>query len=153
LSALVDTSCLLRLPVLTGPRRAVTLQAFSRLTGMGEELTVARQNYVEFRSVATRPANVNGMGMTPVEADAELDSMESVFLSLSDTDAVYAAWRNLCRLASVSGKQVHDTRIAAVCAVYGVSILLTWNPKDFKRFEPLIPGLRVLTPEEAMQLP
>ncbi len=129
------------------------MNALSRLTAMGEDLTVARQNYVEFRSVATRPANVNGLGMTPEEADAELDTMEGLFLPLSDTDAVYAAWRDLCRRAAVSGKQVHDTRIAAVCAVYGVSIILTWNPKDFKRFEPLIPGLRVLTPEEVMQLP
>ncbi len=153
MSALVDTSCLLRLPVPTDPRRPVTMNTLSRLTAMGEPLTVARQNYVEFRSVATRPANVNGLGMTPEEADAELDMMEGLFLPLSDTDAVYAAWRDLCRRAAVSGKQVHDTRIAAVCAVYGVSIILTWNPKDFKRFEPLIPGLRVLTPEEVMQLP
>ena len=149
----MDTSCLLRLPVLTDTRRAITLNALSRLTGMGEPLTVARQNYVEFRSVATRPANVNGLGMTPEEADAELDTMEGLFLPLSDTDAVYAAWRDLCRRAAVSGKQVHDTRIAAVCLVFSVSIILTWNPKDFKRFEPLIPGLRVLTPEEVMQLP
>lgn len=152
MSALVDTSCLLRLPVLTDTRRLVTMSAPSRLTAMGEALTVARQNYVEFRSVATRPANVNGLGMTPEEADAELDTMEGLFLPLSDTDAVYVAWRDLCRRAAVSGKQVHDTRIAAVCAVYGVSIILTWNPKDFKRFEPLLPGLRVLTPEEVMQL-
>ena len=129
------------------------MSALSRLAAMGEPLTVARQNYVEFRSVATRPANVNGLGMTPEEADAELDTMEGLFLLLSDTDAVYTAWRDLCRRAAVSGKQVHDTRIAAVSAVYGVSLILTWNPKDFKRFEPLIPGLRVLTPEEVMQLP
>ncbi|MGI4788440.1 MAG: type II toxin-antitoxin system VapC family toxin [Janthinobacterium lividum] len=153
MSALVDTSCLLRLPVLTDPRRPVTMTALSRLTGMGETLTVARQNYIEFRSVATRPANVNGLGMTPVEADAELDTMEGLFLPLSDTNAVYEAWRDLCRRASVSGKQVHDTRIAAVCLVFGVSIILTWNPKDFKRFEPLIPGFKVMTPEEVMQLP
>lgn len=149
----MDTSCLLRLPVPTDTRRIVTLNALSRLTAMGEPLTVARQNYVEFRSVATRPANVNGLGMTPEEADAELDTMEGLFLPLSDTDAVYAAWRDLCRRAAVSGKQVHDTRIAAACTVYGVSIILTWNPKDFKRFEPLIPGLRILTPEEVMQIP
>ena len=57
--------------------------ALSRLTATGEALTVARQNYVEFRSVATRPANVNGLGMTPEEADAELDTMEGLFLPLS----------------------------------------------------------------------
>ena len=120
---------------------------------MGGALTVARQNYVEFRSVATRPANVNGLGMTSIEANAELDTMEGLFLPLSDTDAAYAAWRDLCRRAAVSSKQVHDTRIAAVCAVYGVSIIVTWNSKDFKRFESLIPGLQILTPGEVMQLP
>ena len=153
MSTLVDTSCLLRLPVPTDPRRPVTMSALKRLTAMGETLAVARQNYVEFRSVVTRPASVNGLGMPPEEADAELDTMEGLFLPLSDTEAVYTAWRDLCRRAAVSGKQVHDTRIAAVSSVYGVSIILTWNPKDFKRFEPLLPGLRVLTPEEVMQLP
>jgi len=153
LSALVDTSCLLRLPALTDPRRPVTMTALSRLTGMGETITVARQNYVEFRSVATRPTNVNGLGMTPEEVDAELDTMEDLFLPLSDTDEVYAAWRDLCRHASVSSKQVHDTWIAAVCGVFNISIILTWNPEDFKRFEPLIPGFQVLTPDEVMQTP
>ena len=36
---------------------------------------------------------------------------------------------------SVSGKQAHDTRIAAAMNVYGISQLLTFNVGDFKRFQ------------------
>ena len=50
-----DTSILLRLPNLIDPRRAVTDAALSILKGRGEPVVVARQNFLEFRGVATRP--------------------------------------------------------------------------------------------------
>ena len=91
-----DTSILLRLPNPIDPRRAVTDAALSILKGRGEPVVVARQNFVEFRGVATRPIDVNGLGMS---------------LELDD---VYKVWRRLCRSAGVAGMQVHDTRLVAV---------------------------------------
>lgn len=154
MSILLDTSILLRRTDADDARHLVTLEALDWLTDEGETLVVARQNLTEFRGVASRPKNVNGLGMTPAQADAELDILEQLFDILPERDAVYAEWRRLCRAASVSGRQVHDTRLAAVCFAAGIETILTWNPSDFTRFVPLAPvSFAVLTPADALASP
>ena len=152
MSALVDTSCLLRLTSPDDPREAATQTALDRLKDAGETPCAAPQNFVEFRSVATRPLNVNGVGLTIAEVDAELDCFGLLFPLLPE-DGFYPVWRDLCRRAGVSGKQVHDTRLVAVCVVAGVRTVLTWNPSDFTRFMPLVPGLSILTPTNVLAAP
>lgn len=46
----------------------------------------------------------------------------------------------------MTGKQVHDTRLVAVCHVYGISHLLTFNVQDFLRFQSVGPGLVIVDP-------
>jgi len=149
-NVLVETSCPLRLPRPADPRRVQTQLSFDRLTSQADVLVVFPQNLVEFRGVATRPLDVNGLGMTPPEADEKLDRLESIFLLTPEPPGLYRVWRDLCRQAGVSGRQVHDTRIAAACAAAGVLTILTWNPSDFRRFVPFVPGLTILTPDSAM---
>lgn len=152
MSVLVDTSCLLRLASQDDPREAATQAALDRLKDAGETMRAAPQNFVEFRSVATRPLAVNGLGLTTAEADAELDRFGLLFPPLPE-DGFYPVWRDLCRRAGVSGKQVHDTRLAAVCINTGVGTVLTWNPSDFRRFIPFVPGLTILTPDDVLAAP
>jgi predicted nucleic acid-binding protein len=148
-SVLVDTSCLLRLSGENDAREAATQAAMDQLTGEGRTLSVAPQNFVEFRAVATRPAAVNGLGLTLAEVEVELDRFNELFLVLPE-DGFFPEWRRLCLLAGVSGKQVHDTRLVAVCVVSGVQTILTWNPKDFLRFVAFVPGLTILTPDAVL---
>lgn len=152
MSVLVDTSCLLRLTSPDDPRAAATQAALDRLTDAGEMPCAAPQNFVEFRSVATRPLNVNGLGLTIAEVDAEPDRFGLLFPLLPE-DRFYPVWRDLCRRAGVSGKQVHDTRLVAVCVVSGIGTVLTWNPTDFTRFMLLVPGLTILTPADVLAAP
>lgn len=151
MSILVETSCLLRLPKSADPRRLQTQAAVDRFKSQGEDLVIIAQNLVEFRAVATRPLAVNGMGMTLAEVESELDLLEDTFRLVPDAPNLHQQWRRLCREAGVSGKQVHDTRIAAACAAAGISTILTWNPSDFRRFLPFVPGLTVMTPDEDAQ--
>lgn len=153
MSILVDTSCLLRLPNSADPRHDSTQAAFGNLTAQGETLVVAKQNCIEFRNAVSRPTAVNGLGLTPQQADAELDFIEGIFARLPEQEEVYDVWRALCRRAGVSGKQVHDTRLVAVCVAAGVETILTWNPRDFARFISFVPGLIVLTPEDVLAAP
>lgn len=153
MSALADTSCLTPLFAIADSRRDVTIRALSRLAQQAETLVVAQQNFVEFRCVATRPTDVNGLGLTPAQAGAALNRLETQFEILQETLDVYEAWRNLCDRAGVSGKQVHDTRLTAFCVSCNVHIILTWNPKDFRRFLPYVKGLTVYTPKDVMNLP
>ncbi len=148
MTTLADTSCLLRLPFASDVRHTPTLMAVARLNGRGETVAIVQQNCVEFRNAASRPVAVNGLGLTPQEAELELDKIEILFPMLPDPPGVYPVWRDLCRRAGVSGKQVHDTRLVAVCIAAGVQTILTWNPADFRRFLPLVPGLTVLTPAD-----
>lgn len=128
---LLDTSILLRRTDVASAHHADTLAALDRLSDRNCRLVIARQNCVEFRGVASRPVAVNGLGMTPEQADARLDEIQRLFTLLPESDAVYEEWRDLCRRAGVSGEQVHDTRLVAACVVSGVQVVLTWNPRDF----------------------
>ena len=54
---------------------------------------------------------------------------------LPDRQAIYREWRKLVVQHAVLGKQVHDARIAAAMKVHQITQLLTFNSKDFVRFD------------------
>ena len=141
LSHLVDTNILLRRQQRDHVQALIAVQALYRLRQQGEELSVARQNLVEFRNTASRPFDKNGIGLTPTDADFEIDILERGFTTLPDDDRVYEIWRQLIAAKGVSGKQVHDARLVAFMLVYGVTHILTFNGADFRRFETLPPNL------------
>jgi len=130
----------------------VATQATDRLKQQKERLCVARQNLIEFRNTASRPADKNGLGLTPAAADLELNILERDFNTLPENDLVYFVWRQLIAAKSVSGKQVHDARLVAFMLVYGVTHILTFNGSDFRRFETLPPeigaGIIVVSPND-----
>ena len=68
---LLDTNVLARLANTADARHAVAAQAVLELHRRGEVLHITAQNLVEFRSLATRPAAVNGLGLSAVEAEAK----------------------------------------------------------------------------------
>ena len=134
---LVDTNILLRRRDIKHPQFQAADEAVTRLQSQNERLCVARQNLIEFRNVASRPLDKNGLGLSPASADLDLDIAEREFDVLAENDLVYTVWRQLLAAKNVSGKQVHDTRLVAFMLVYGVTHLLTFNGADFKRFESL----------------
>jgi len=136
---LVDTNVLLRWPRPSDPLYPTAKDAVERLLATGHDLHVSTQNLVEFRNVATRPTDRNGFGMSPAQADAELDSLERVFSLAPDDAGVYPVWRNLVSTHSVSGVQVHDARLVAVMRVHGLTHLLSLNTADFERYTEVTP--------------
>jgi len=137
LAHLIDTNILLRRQDADQAQLGIAARALIRLRGQGERLCVARQNLIEFRNVASRPLDKNGLGLSAAEADLELDRAERDFDALPENDVTYAVWRQLIAAKGVSGKQVHDTRLVASMLVYGITHLLTFNGADFRRFETL----------------
>jgi len=59
LAHLVDTNLLLRRQQPSHPQAVIALDATNRLKQQGERLCIARQNLIEFRSTASRPADKN----------------------------------------------------------------------------------------------
>ncbi|BDI34110.1 hypothetical protein CCAX7_61610 [Capsulimonas corticalis] len=144
----LDTNILLRWIEPGTPMCAQARAAVQILRSQGEDLYILPQNIVEFWNGATRPANVNGLGLTPAQADAEVGKIEALFPLLEDTPAVHTEWRKLVANCSVSGVQVHDARIAAAMLTHGVMHLLTFNVRHFNRF-----GIVAISPSDLLQKP
>lgn len=99
-----------------------------------DRLFLNSQLCIEFWSTATRPAASNGLGLTLVAADHQLRFLERIFSHVPDHPAIYAVWRKLILARHISGKQVHDARLAAVMLTTGITHILTFNSKDFARY-------------------
>jgi len=141
----LDANILLRFTQQSHPEHELTQAAVSQLEADGETLCLLPQNLVEYRCVATRPTTARGgFGLTPKEADTQLDLLESVFTLVADTSLIHPEWRRLIAEIGVSGVQVYDARIAACLRVHGIARLLTFNTKDFARYS----GFVAVDPEK-----
>jgi len=138
---LLDTNILLRQAEPRHPQHQESSDATAELRRRGDELVVVPQVLYEFWSVATRPAEQNGLGMTPREAQAELMAIRRLFRLLRDERAIYAIWEQLVSSIGVQGKRSHDARLAAMQR-HSITHILTFNTADFVRY----PGITVLSP-------
>ena len=131
---LIDTNILVRLVLPHDPLNPVATAAVDELKRRGDRAVAASQNVVEFWSVATRPVEVNGLGMAPDKVALEVDRIEKMFRVLDDLASVYKRWRVLVGLHSVRGRQAHDARLVAVMLEHGIGNILTFNVDDFTRY-------------------
>jgi predicted nucleic acid-binding protein len=109
---------------------------------VGDRVYITAQNLIEFWAVATRPVDANGFGWDARQAEQEVGKLLNFFLFLDDTPSVFRHWLALVTAHTVSGKQVHDARLAAVMEAHGVASILTFNTRDFSRY----PGLTATDP-------
>ena len=131
---LLDTNILGRLANLSDVSHDLVEDVVSKLHRAGETLYITPQNLIEFRGFATRPLSLNGLGRTTIEVDALIADYEASFPLLPDTPDIFPAWKAIVQSLGVIGKQVHDARLMAVCQVYQVTHLLTFNVVHFARF-------------------
>jgi predicted nucleic acid-binding protein len=143
---LIDTNVLVRLANVADVLHAAAARAVFELHRRGEVLYITPQVLIEFHSVATRPKAVNGLALSPVDAEAKAAVFETTFPLLVDTPDIYPAWKGLVSALGVIGKQVHDARLVAVCHVHGVTHLLTFNVAHFARLAGFGPGIVVVDP-------
>lgn len=131
---LLDTNIVLRNAVRTDSAHPRVHQALARLIREGWELCIGTQNVIEFWVVATRPTDVNGLGLSPRQAEAEVNALLSAFTLLNDPDGLIDTWLDLCARYGVSGRPAHDARLVAVMRMHGINHLLTLNSADFTRY-------------------
>jgi hypothetical protein len=129
-------------------QEALARQAVLALHRRGERLHVAPQNLIEFRSVATRPVSDNGLGFSLDTIEHQIATFEGLFPLLDETDAIYPAWKALVHVAGIIGKQVHDARLVAICQVYTLTPVLTFNIRHFNRLATYVPGFVVVHPAD-----
>lgn len=109
-------------------------QALKKLESGSETIVIVPQILVEFRVVATRPIDVNWLGMTTGEAEKELESLQKLFTVLPENERIFDEWKMLVAKHKVGGKPAHDARIVAAMKVHRIENILTLNPNDFKRY-------------------
>ncbi len=132
---LPDTNIVLRLASEDTEKHALVKQALRQVAEQGDEIVLVPQVLYEFWGVGTRPQPVNGFGWGVERARLEVEELLLQFPLLPDTPLVFTTWLELVTTHQVSGKQVHDARLAAAALAHGLEVLLTLNGDDFKRFE------------------
>jgi predicted nucleic acid-binding protein len=130
----VDTNVLLRSTDAGEPSQSVAEAAIEALRLRGDSLSVFPQNVIEFWAVATRPLANNGLGLTTTQTESQVKVLKAMFTLLNDAPEIFSIWEDLVVRYQVTGKQAHDARLVAAMLVHGVSRLLTFNDRDFKRF-------------------
>jgi predicted nucleic acid-binding protein len=143
---LVDANILVRLfdaRSADSPKCAV---ATERATQRRGEFFICAQSAIEFWVVATRPISVNGLGLSPAEADAALSKLDRFLVMLPELGDVALRWRHLVRAYNVSGRPAHDARLVALMEAHGVRDLLSLNARDFARY----PSVRIASPQDVL---
>lgn len=139
---LVDTNVLLRTAQKQHLQHEAAVAALNAAKARGDSLYIVPQILYEFWVVATRPIEVNGLGLTAAQAVSELHRIRTLFPLLPDTPQLYATWEQLVLEHSVLGKQAHDARLVAAMRLYGLKHVLTFNAEHFTRFA----GIRAARP-------
>jgi predicted nucleic acid-binding protein len=139
---LIDTNILLRCLQPTDPDYSVAASALELLVGQGATPCYLSQNLAEFWSACTRPADRNGYGLSLLETDRRARILEARLRLLPDSLSIHQEWRRLIVAHRVSGAQVYDARLAAAMHVHGVRRILTFNDRDFARYD----GIEAVNP-------
>lgn len=141
---LCDTSFLLRLRDTSSPAHPDCISAFAKLHKQGATLYICAQVLIEYWVVATRPRQVNGFGLSPVDVEQDFEDFQQAFTVLPEPPDIAARWQQLVQAHSVLGRQAHDARLVTVMQAHGITHILTLNPKDFLRYQ----SLTVLKPDQ-----
>jgi len=88
--------------------------AVSKLIRRKDAVFFCSQNIAEFWNVATRPADLNGLGLSHEEVLQEVSSIESIeklLTLLPDVPAIYTAWKEIVSDHKVQGVKVYDAAL------------------------------------------
>jgi len=141
---LIDTNILLRLPRLAEQSSGTMLR---NLTA-GFQPCIVFQNLTEFWSVATRPVQFNGFGLSIEAVSRQIMSFREMFEMIPEIPETVDTWALLCTKHRATGKRVHDVRLAATALSNGIDRIMTNNPDDFKA----ITNLTIYTAEDISKL-
>ena len=121
---LTDTNFLIRVRDADDPRHTMCVQALQRLQAGENEVCVCAQVLIEYWVVATRPRDVNGLGLRSEDVEADLREIDEIFVTLPEPPDMAVRWRLLANEHAVQGRQAHDTRLVALMLAHGITHLL-----------------------------
>ena len=128
---LLDTNVVMRFCNPSDKQHQLATNAVSLLLAQANECFLAAQVIIEFWVVATRPAEVNGLGWSIGQTRNTVDQLLDRFPLLDESPQIFINWLDLVTAQNVMGKRTHDARIVAAMLANGITHLLTFNPSDF----------------------
>lgn len=131
---LADSNILTSLAKAKSSQYTEVRQSLTLLRKSGEIVCIVPQNLIEFWAVATRPISVNGLSLSVEKTSLEVKKFKRYFHFIDDEPNIFSRWEGLAIKHQVSGKNAHDTRLVAAMLEHKITHLLTFNVKDFARF-------------------
>ncbi|MFM9902983.1 MAG: type II toxin-antitoxin system VapC family toxin [Pyrinomonadaceae bacterium] len=135
MSYLADSNILTALSQKQSSQYLYVKRAMAQVRQKQENIFILPQNLIEFWAVASRPLEVNGLNLSIEITASEVRKFRQNFDFVDELPNLYNEWEMLVRKYQIKGKNVHDARIVAAMLQHGITHLLTFNVKDFKRFD------------------
>ena len=85
---------------------------------------------------------MNGLGLSVAGTDRYIKKLKQMFTVVHDSPQTFDKWHELVVQYGVIGAKVHDARLVAVMKIHGINSILTFNEKDFARYE----GITAIAP-------
>ena len=133
-AVLVDTNVLLSATALHRPLHGAALTVLNDWPNRGVVLAASSQVFREYLAVATRPVEVNGLGLDVSDALANVAAFRARMRLLVESEPVWDRLQTLIAHYGCKGKQIHDANVVASALAWGVGKLVTANAGDFNRF-------------------
>ena len=130
----VDTNVFVNSRIPDAPDHDAARASLEQAFRSREPLRISRQIVREYLAVVTRPQTWTA-GITREDALDDANRLIATFDVLEDGPVVTASLLALCREVSVGGAQIHDANIVATMLAHGERRLLTFNTRDFRRYD------------------
>ena len=143
MKVLLDTNILVRLAQPATPAAATAVEALDHIGKIGGRFTIVPQVLYEYWVVCTRPVDQNGLDHRVTHVSRDIERMKKIFAFLRDERSIFEQWHTLVHEKEARGKPAHDARLVAAMMRHGVEYILTFNDKDFQRYD----AINVLHPE------
>jgi len=137
-AVLIDTNVLLSATAPLRPLHGAAMAVLNDWPNQGSILATTSQVLREYLVVATRPVEVNGLGLAAADALVNVVAFRGRMRLLADGEPVWDQLRALVETYGCLGKQIHDANVVATALTSGVGRLVTANVSDFTRFAPKI---------------
>jgi predicted nucleic acid-binding protein len=95
------------------------------------------QIFREYLVVATRPPEVNGMGLSPEEAVMNMTCFQKAVQFLPEEHESARQLAEFVKKYDLKGKRIHDANLVACMFSNGLRRIKTFNPQDFQGFPDL----------------
>jgi predicted nucleic acid-binding protein len=128
---LLDTNVLLGATDRSRDSHLVCTELFQLPSQAGVHLVTIGQILREYLVVATRPVEVNGLGLDAAEAVGNIRAFRTRVHLLPETGEVHDELITLVESNTLRGKRIHDANVVAAAMYHHADAIVTDNAGDY----------------------